>query len=66
MGVRLTDFWWRMEHAFGVGYADSVARDQVLEELGSRTVHQALEAGEDVKHVWRAVWAHFELPAQAR
>jgi hypothetical protein len=55
-----------MEHAFGAGYADSVARDQVLEELGSRTVHEALDAGEDAKHVWRAVWAHFELPVQQR
>lgn len=64
--MRLTDFWWRMERAFGTGYADSVARDQVLEELGSRTVHQALEAGEDVKDVWRAVWAHFELPLKER
>lgn len=64
--MRLTDFWWRMERAFGTGYADSVARDQVLEELGSRTVHQALEAGEDVKDVWRAVWAHFELPPKER
>ncbi len=64
--MRLTDFWRRMERAFGVGYADSVARDQVLEELGSRTVHQALEAGEDAKDVWRAVWAHFELPARER
>lgn len=66
LDVRQTDFWWRMEQAFGVAYADSVARDQVLEELGSRTVHEALEAGEDVKVVWRAVWAHFELPAQQR
>lgn len=64
--MRLTEFWWRMEHAFGAAYADSVARDQVLEELGSRTVHEALAAGEDAKDVWRAVWAHFELPARQR
>ncbi|HEX7355207.1 MAG TPA: DUF3046 domain-containing protein [Mycobacteriales bacterium] len=64
--MRLTDFWQRMDRAFGAGYADSVARDQVIEELGSRTVHEALDAGEDAQAVWRAVWAHFELPARER
>jgi len=64
--MRLTEFWSRMTDAFGAAYADSVARDQVLAELGHRTVTQALDAGEDAKDVWRAVWAHFDLPARDR
>lgn len=64
--MRLTEFWSRMEDAFGPAYVDSVARDQVLAELGERTVVQALDAGEDAKAVWRAVWSHFELPARDR
>ena len=53
--VRLTEFWARMRKQFGDGYAESVAKDQVLSGLGSRTVDQALADGEDVKVVWRAV-----------
>ncbi len=55
-----------MEHAFGATYAASVARDQQLAELDHRTVTQALAAGEDAVTVWRAVHAHFELPARDR
>nr|WP_246401710.1 DUF3046 domain-containing protein [Jiangella mangrovi] len=51
----MTDFWERMEHHLGATYADSWARDYVIDGLGGRTVHQALAAGEDTKVVWRAV-----------
>jgi hypothetical protein len=53
--VRLTDFWYRLEQVFGAGYARSVAHDQVLAELGGRTIEQALTAGEETIVVWRAV-----------
>jgi hypothetical protein len=53
--VRLTEFWNRMERRFGVLYARSYAADMVLAELGSRTVEQALNDGDDTKSVWRAV-----------
>ncbi|MGH3344873.1 MAG: DUF3046 domain-containing protein [Carbonactinosporaceae bacterium] len=53
--MRLTEFWRRMTEQFGPAYADSFARDFVLRELGGRTVHQALEQGEDARDVWRAV-----------
>lgn len=65
-GVRLTDFWERMERHLGVGYAESWARDQVIGALGSRTVYEALAAGEDPKIVWRAVCDVLELPARER
>lgn len=53
--VRLTDFWARMERRFGPAYVESFAADQVLPQLGGRTVREALAAGEDAQVVWRAV-----------
>lgn len=53
--VRLTDFWGRMEQVFGAAYAASVAADQVIPQLGGRTIDEAIAAGEDTATVWRAV-----------
>lgn len=66
--MRLTDFWTRFEQAFGAAYAHSVARDQVLPQLGGRTVIEALDAGENVLAVWRAVCAAYpdRVPAKLR
>lgn len=64
--MRLTDFWQRMERRFGVTYAHSYATDQVLAELGSRTVLEALAQGDDVKSVWRAVCEATAAPAAER
>jgi len=55
-----------MDDEIGVGYARSWASDVVLSELGGRTVAVALDQGENVKDVWRAVAAHLELPASRR
>jgi hypothetical protein len=57
--MRLTDFWERLDQAFGPGYAASVATDQVLPQLGGRTITQALAAGEETVVVWRAVVAAY-------
>jgi hypothetical protein len=57
--VRLTDFWARLEQAFGPGYAGSIAADQVLTQLGGRTIEQALADGEPTAAVWRAVCAAY-------
>jgi hypothetical protein len=62
----MTEFWRRMERQFGAAYAESYARDQVLRELGGRTVREALDQGEDAKTVWRAVCAAVEVPASER
>jgi len=59
--VRLTDFWERMELAFGPVYARSWAQDVVLAPLGC-TVEQALAAGTDAKEVWRAVCQPADVP----
>lgn len=66
--MRLTDFWSRLEEAFGGGYAASIARDQVLSQLGGRTIEQALASGEQTHVVWRAVCAAYpdRVPARLR
>src|SRR3954463_3427483 len=55
-----------MNEQFGEGYAESVAKDYVLAELGGRTIDQALAEGEAVKTVWRAVCATFDVPQKLR
>jgi Protein of unknown function (DUF3046) len=64
--VRLTHFRRLMDDEFGAIRAGSIARDHVFAALGSRTVEEALEAGEDPRDVWRAVCAEFEVPAERR
>lgn len=55
-----------MDEMFGPLYAHSYAADQVLAELGSRTVDRALAEGEDAKLVWRAVCDATAAPSSAR
>lgn len=66
--MRLTDFWTRLEQAFGPAYAASVARDQVLPQLGGRTITEALDEGMAAAEVWRAVVAAYpdRVPAKLR
>jgi Protein of unknown function (DUF3046) len=64
--VRLTDFWERMRAQFGDTYAESVAKDYVLSNLGERTVNKALADGEDAKVVWRAVCDTFNVAESLR
>jgi len=64
--VRLTEFWERMRAQFGAAYAESLAKDQVLAQLGGRTVTEALEAGEPARVVWWAVCEAFDVPARSR
>jgi Protein of unknown function (DUF3046) len=55
-----------MEQHLGGAYARVWAREQVLGELGGRTVDEALAAGESPQRVWRAVWGALELPDSER
>lgn len=66
--MRLTEFWARLEQTFGSSYAASIATDQVLPQLGGRTIQEALDAGEEVSTVWRAVVAAYpdRVPAQLK
>ncbi|MDQ7906451.1 DUF3046 domain-containing protein [Phytohabitans sp. ZYX-F-186] len=66
--MRLTDFWARLEQAFGPAYAASLASDQVLPQLGGRTIREALDAGTPTVDVWRAVVAAYpdRVPTRLR
>lgn len=66
--MRITDLWSRLEQTFGAGYAASVARDQVLSQLGGRTIDKALADHVEVQEIWRAVVAAYpdRVPAQLR
>ncbi|MGD0556178.1 MAG: DUF3046 domain-containing protein [Streptosporangiaceae bacterium] len=64
--MRMTMFWDRMRAFFGESYADSVAKDQVIADLGDRTVNRALADGMDAKTVWRAVCDAFNVPDSLR
>jgi hypothetical protein len=66
--VRLTDFWGRLEQAFGPAYARSFAADHVFTELGGRTIDEALAQGEETITVWRVVVAAYpdRVPAKLR
>jgi len=62
----LTEFWALMREQFGDVYAESLAKDYVLSNLGERTVNKALADGEDAKVVWRAVCETFNVPQSRR
>jgi hypothetical protein len=64
-GVRITEFWRRMDERFGPTYARSLAADYRLPELGA-TADEALRAGIEAKAVWHAVCAEFDMPAHLR
>jgi hypothetical protein len=66
--VRLTDFWARLEQAFGPAYAHSFAADHAFAELGGRTIDEAIAQGEETVTVWRAVVAAYpdRVPVRLR
>ena len=64
--MKHSEFWSRMEHHLGPGYARVWSRMHHLGDLGGRTVDEALAQGEQPKVVWRAVWEALELPARER
>jgi Protein of unknown function (DUF3046) len=66
--VRLTDFWERLEQAFGHTYARSIAADQSFAELGDRTIDQAIAQGIETATIWRAVVAAYpdRVPVRLR
>jgi hypothetical protein len=68
LGVRLTDFWARLEEAFGSAYARSLAADHAFAELGGRTIDEAIAQGEETATVWRAVVATYpdRVPVRLR
>lgn len=64
--MRETELWRRLEQHLGAGYAQVWAEQQVLADLGGRTVVEALASGLPPKEIWRACWAALALPARER
>jgi hypothetical protein len=64
--VRLTDFWARLEQAFGAPYARSLAADHSFQELGGRTIDEAIAQGVETVTIWRAVVAAYPDRVPAR
>jgi hypothetical protein len=64
----MTDFWQRLEQAFGGAYARSFAADHAFSDLGGRTIDEAIAQGIDAATVWRAVVASYpdRVPARLR
>ena len=65
-GVRLQEFWSRLDGRFGSMRAQSVSRDHVFSVLGGRTAVEALEAGIPVRRIWLAICEDFDVPLQER
>ncbi|MFT4297102.1 MAG: DUF3046 domain-containing protein [Micropruina sp.] len=61
--MREAELWARLTQHLGRVHALVWAESQVISELGSRTVREALAAGVPCKEIWRAVWRNLELPA---
>ncbi|WP_221323897.1 DUF3046 domain-containing protein [Actinoplanes sp. L3-i22] len=64
--MRLTDFWRRLEQAFGAPYARSFAADHAFGELGGRTIDESIAQGIDTATIWRAVVTNYpdRVPSQ--
>ena len=66
--MRLTDFWSRLEEAFGGAYAYSFAADHSFADLGGRTINEAIAQGVETATVWRVVVAAYpdRVPSRLR
>lgn len=64
--MREAELWARLDHHLGSGYAVVWAERLVMDDLGGRTVSEALAAGVPCKQIWRAAWGVLELPATER
>ena len=66
VGVRLQEFWSRLDEQFGSMRAQSVARDHVFSALGGRTAVEAIEAGLPLRRVWLAICEDYDVPRKER
>ena len=60
------EFWELLDEVFGRSYGRSLARDQRLTALGSRTVVEALAAGEEPRTVWNVLCDQMDVPDSRR
>lgn len=66
VGVRLQEFWSRMERQFGAVRSQTVVRDHVFGSLGGRTAAEAIEAGVAVRTVWLEICKEYDVPPKER
>ncbi len=66
VGVRLQEFWSRMEGQFGSMRSQSVARDHVFGQLGGLTAIEAIDAGVPVRKVWLEICKEYDVPPKER
>ena len=66
--MRLTDFWGRLEQAFGPAYARSLAADRSFSALDGRTINESIAQGVETVTIWRAVVSAYpdRVPARLR
>ena len=66
VGVRLQEFWSRMEDLFGSMRAQTVARDHSFGTLDGRSAVEAIEAGVPVRTVWLEICKEYDVPPKDR
>jgi hypothetical protein len=66
VGVRLQEFWSRMEQQFGSMRAQTVARDHVFGVLDGRTAVEAIDAGVPIRRVWLEICKEYDVPPKER
>ncbi len=64
--VRNREFWDLVDEVFGRAYGRALAQDQVLTELGDRTVVEAIEAGLEPRLVWHVLCDALQVSAHQR
>ena len=66
VGVRLQEFWSRMERQFGAVRSQSIVRDHQFGALGGRSASEAIEAGLPVRTVWLEICKEYDVPPKER
>ncbi|WP_407342390.1 DUF3046 domain-containing protein [Pengzhenrongella phosphoraccumulans] len=64
--MRHREFWALVDEVFGEAYGRTLASDQVIGALGSRTAEQAIEDGDEPRTVWHALCDALEVPEARR
>lgn len=64
--MRYSEFRQLVDEVLGPQVGRALVRDLVLDSLGDRTAAQAVEDGEDLRTVWRALCDAMDVPASRR
>ena len=64
--MRHSEFRQLVEEVLGPQVGRALVQDLALDALGDRTAAQAIDAGEDLRTVWRALCDAMEVPEARR